>query len=84
MTKVFCDICKKEIEYDGEGSEYKVKRLTHSLDSESGTSLKASGWKCVGQAGGLRWTGKRRPEVDLYPAQMKIRWEKEEKDGPDD
>ena len=35
-------------------------------------------WKCVGQAGGLRWTGKRRPEVDLYPAQMEIRWEKEE------
>lgn len=54
------------------------KRLvTYILDSESGTSLKASGWKCVGQAGGLRWTGKRRPEVDLYPAQMKIRWEKD-------
>lgn len=33
------------------------------------------GWKCVGQAGGLRWTGKRRPEVDLCPAQMKLRWE---------
>ena len=38
----------------------------------------ARGWKCVGQAGGLRWTGKRRPEVDLCPAQMKIRWEMEE------
>ena len=25
----------------------------------------------------LRWTGKRRPEVDLYPAQMKIRFERE-------
>ena len=23
----------------------------------------------------LRWTGKRRPQVDLCPAQMKIRWE---------
>lgn len=34
-----------------------------------------AGWKCVGQAGGLRWTGKRRPEVDLCPAQMKLRWE---------
>lgn len=31
MTKVFCDICKKEIECDSEGSEYKVKRLTHSF-----------------------------------------------------
>lgn len=26
-------------------------------------------------ADGLRWTGKRRPEVDLCPAQMKLRWE---------
>lgn len=31
MTKVFCDICKKEIECDCEASEYKVKRLTHSF-----------------------------------------------------
>ena len=54
------------------------KRLiTYILDTEPGTSLKAAGWKCVGQAGGLRWTGRRRPEVDLYPAQMKIRFEKE-------
>ena len=52
------------------------KRLvTYILESENGASLRASGWKCVGQAGGLRWTGKRRPEVDLYPAQMKMRYE---------
>jgi hypothetical protein len=52
------------------------KRLiTYILDSEPGTSLKAAGWKCVGEAGGLRWTGKRRPKVDLYPAQMKMRFE---------
>ena len=54
--------------------EYK-RLITYILDTEPGTSLKAAGWKCVGQAGGLRWTGKRRPQVDLYPAQMKIRWE---------
>ena len=53
----------------------------HRLDTEPGTSLKAAGWKCVGQAGGLRWTGKRRPQVDLYPAQMKIRWEIGTEDG---
>ena len=53
------------------------KRLvTYILESESGASLRAAGWKCVGQAGGLRWTGRRRPEVDLYPAQMKIRFER--------
>ncbi|MCI5498000.1 MAG: hypothetical protein MR419_00455 [Clostridiales bacterium] len=38
-------------------------------------TLREAEWKCVGQAGGLRWTGKRRPKVDLYPAQMKIRYE---------
>ena len=36
---------------------------------------KLVGWKCVGRAGGLRWTGKRRPSVDLCPAQMKLRFE---------
>ena len=53
-----------------------VGHKTYILESESGVSLKAAGWKCVGQAGGLRWTGKRRPEVDLCPAQMKIRFER--------
>lgn len=51
------------------------KLITYILDTEPGTSLKAAGWKCIGKAGGLRWTGKRRPEVDLCPAQMKIKWE---------
>ena len=54
------------------------KVITYILKSETGTSLKASGYKCVGEAGGLRWTGKRRPEVDLYPAQMKLRFERED------
>lgn len=51
------------------------KLITYILESESGTSLKAAGWKCIGRCGGLRWTGNRRPEVDLCPAQMKMRWE---------
>lgn len=53
------------------------KRLvTYILDSEPGTSLKAAGWQCVGQAGGLQWTGRRRPKVELYPQQMKLRFER--------
>lgn len=52
--------------------------VTYILDTENGASLRAAGWKCVGQAEGLRWTGTRRPEVDLCPAQMKIRFEREE------
>lgn len=51
------------------------KLITYILDTENGASLKASGWKCVGEAGGKRWTGARRPEVDLYPAQMKLKFE---------
>ena len=30
-----------------------------------------------GKAGGLRWTGKRQPKEDQYPAQMKLRYEKQ-------
>lgn len=55
------------------------KLITYILQSENGASLKASGRKCVGEAGGKRWTGKRRPEVDLYPAQMKLKFEIEER-----
>ena len=58
------------------------KLITYILESENGASLRAAGWKCVGQAGGLRWTGKRRPEVDLYPAQMKIRFEIDDGERP--
>ena len=52
------------------------KIITYTLDSEPGTSLRAAGWSCAGLAGGKRWTGQRRPAVDLYPAQMKLRYEK--------
>ena len=31
--------------------------ITYTLDTENGASLRASGWTCQGQAGGLRWTG---------------------------
>lgn len=50
--------------------------ITYTLDSENGASLRASGWTCQGKAGGLRWTGKRQPKDDQYPAQMKLRYEK--------
>ena len=52
------------------------KVITYILESENGASVKAAGFKCVGEAGGLRWTGKRKPSVDLCPAQMKLRFER--------
>ena len=53
------------------------KIITYTLDSEPGTSLRAAGWICAGQAGGKRWTGKRCPAVDPCPPQMKLRYEKQ-------
>lgn len=53
------------------------KIITYIMDSEPGSSLRAAGWKCAGPAGGLRWTGKRCPKTDLYPPQMKQRYEKD-------
>ena len=53
------------------------KIITYTLDTENGASLRAAGWSCAGIAGGKRWTGSRRPAVDLYPAQMKYRYEKQ-------
>lgn len=51
--------------------------ITYTLDTENGASIRAAGWRCAGKAGGLRWTGARRPSTDPCPAQLKIRYEKE-------
>ena len=52
------------------------KIITYILDSEPGSSLRAAGWEYAGPAGGPRWTGKRCPQADLYPPQMKQKYEK--------
>lgn len=57
------------------GKEYR-KIITYTLDSENGSSLRAAGWNCAGLAGGKCWTGSRKPASALYPAQMKLRYEK--------
>lgn len=51
------------------------KLITYTLPSESGSSLKAAGWKCLGSAGGGRWSRTARPRVDTHPLQSKIQWE---------
>lgn len=55
-----------------------AKRLiTYCLQTEPGTSLRAAGWRCVGQAGGGTWnrpnTG--RVRVDKHPTEQKTLWE---------
>ncbi len=52
------------------------KRLvTYTLPEEGGSSLRASGWKCLGTAGGGSWSCKSRPRVDKHPMQIKMAWE---------
>lgn len=53
------------------------KVITYILESESGVSLKASGYQCEGKAGGLEWNGERKPKEEIYPHEMKTRWVKE-------
>ena len=51
------------------------KLVTYTLPEEGGASLRASGWKLVGEAGGGTWSRKDRPRVDTHPTQTKLRWE---------
>jgi len=50
---------------------------TYILRTELGTSLKAAGWKCLGEAGGQSWNRKGRPRADTDTSlQMKLHWER--------
>jgi len=51
------------------------KLITYILESESGTTLKASGWKLIGKRGGGGWNMPSRPRVDKHPLQKKFLWE---------
>jgi hypothetical protein len=52
------------------------KRLiTYTLPDEGGASLRAAGWRLVGEAGGGNWNVKTRPRVDSDHQQLKLRWE---------
>lgn len=52
------------------------KRIgTYILDSETGTSLVASGWRLLGARGGNSWSRESRPRVDKHPTQGKLLFE---------
>ena len=53
-----------------------TKLITYVLASESGGSLKASGWKVIGERGGGSWNSKSRPRVDKHPTEVKTLWSK--------
>jgi len=49
--------------------------VTYTLQSESGISLRAAGWRLLGEVRGRSWSCVSRPRVDKHPLQGKIRWE---------
>ncbi len=49
--------------------------ITYTLNTEPGTSLRAAGWKCIGEIRGKTWNCPSRPRVDKHPLQTKLRWE---------
>ncbi len=51
------------------------KAVTYNLPSESGASLRAAGYRLIGEAGGGSWSREGRPRVDKHPLQAKLRWE---------
>lgn len=56
------------------------KRLiTYILKKESGISLKAAGWKVVGETKGSTWNCKSRPRIDKHPIGQKLLFERIEK-----
>jgi hypothetical protein len=51
--------------------------ITYTMSSESGASLKASGWTSDGEAGGGSWSCASRPREDKSPTERKHRWVKQ-------
>lgn len=49
--------------------------ITYVLASESGASLRASGWNVVGKRGGGSWDAPSRPRVQTAPTEEKMLWE---------
>lgn len=49
--------------------------ISYTLASERGTSLRAAGWRCVGQRGGGSWSCKSRPRIDTHPIGQKTLWD---------
>ena len=45
---------------------------TYILASENGASIKAAGWRCLGERGGGSWSVPSRSRVDKHPLQKKL------------
>lgn len=48
---------------------------TFILASENGASIKAAGWRLIGETPGRSWSVPSRPRVDKHPLQKRLQWE---------
>lgn len=48
--------------------------ITYTLSTEPGTSLKAAGWKVIGEVKGRSWDTPSRPRIDKSPLLDKVKW----------
>ena len=48
---------------------------TYTLPTEGGASLRAAGWKLIGERGGGSWDRVERPRTDSAPTETKWLWE---------
>lgn len=53
------------------------KLITYTLPEEGGASLRAAGWRLIGERGGGNWNVKSRPRIDTaqHLAGQKLLWE---------
>lgn len=58
------------------------RMVTYILQSETGTSLIAAGWKLISECGGGSWSRTSRPRIDKAPLQNKIRFEVKQEREP--
>lgn len=52
-----------------------VRIGTYTMPDEGGASLRASGWKLLGETEGKSWNMPGRPRVDKHPVGPKLSWE---------
>lgn len=71
-----CSFLYNAVKHTAKSLGYK-KIITYTLPEESGISLRAAGWKCVGKAGGGTWNRPNmgRNRIDKHPICKKLRWE---------
>ncbi len=72
-TKNACSILYRAAWRASRALGYK-RTITYTLPEEGGASLRASGFKLIGECGGGSWSREYRPRVDAHPMQKKFKW----------